>query len=201
MAFGSGTLTAASGAVSDLFAAKGLRFQAAGARIKEQGDLLEKENYLRSADFADKNVEYTAQSLAIKQMQTDRDISKQIGGQEAAIAGSGFTASGSALDILRESASQGALTKAVLGQQGMITEEGYQQQAQSYRTMASAADVAIAGEENAAKGYEEAAKTSTITGVIKGAAALASIFTPDLGGGGAANTPAPPKDPFAGGDY
>jgi hypothetical protein len=45
-----------------------------------------------------------------------------LGGQEADVAGAGFSEGGSALDLLRSSASQGALTHAVLGQQGLITE-------------------------------------------------------------------------------
>jgi hypothetical protein len=45
---------------------------------------------------------------------------------------------GSALDILRESASQGALTRAVTGEQGLSQEEGFHQQAASYRNMAAA---------------------------------------------------------------
>jgi hypothetical protein len=48
------------------------------------------------------------------------------GGIQASTAGSGFQASGSSLDILRDSASQGAIAHAVLGQQGLITEAGYQ---------------------------------------------------------------------------
>ncbi len=47
------------------------------------------------------------------------------------MAGAGLGESGSALDILRDSASQGALTKATLGQQGLINEAGYQEQQQS----------------------------------------------------------------------
>jgi hypothetical protein len=42
----------------------------------------------------------------------------------AQVAGDGFAASGSALDILRSSAAQGAIAKAVTGYQGLITEAG-----------------------------------------------------------------------------
>jgi hypothetical protein len=60
--------------------------------------------------------------------------------------------SGSALDILRESASEGATTKAVIGQQGLITEAGYQEQAQAYTSMANAAGVAINADKTAEVG-------------------------------------------------
>jgi hypothetical protein len=72
--------------------------------------------------------------------------------------------------VLRDSAAQGALTHAVLGQQGLITEAGYKQQAQSYTTMQQAATQAGNAENEAATGAE-------ITGAIKGVAAVASIFT------------------------
>ena len=52
--------------------------------------------------------------------------------------------------MLRSSASQGALTRAVLGQQGLVTEAGYQEQAQSCQSMASAARAIAAGEETIA---------------------------------------------------
>jgi hypothetical protein len=41
--------------------------------------------------------------------------------------------------------SRGALAKAVLGQQGLIPEAGYEEQAQSYQTMASAARATSGG--------------------------------------------------------
>jgi hypothetical protein len=42
----------------------------------------------------------------------------------AQVAGDGFAASGGALDILRSSAAQGTIAKAVTGYQGLITEAG-----------------------------------------------------------------------------
>jgi hypothetical protein len=159
------------GAVSDLFAADAYRSKAAG-------DLYEKENYQLAATFADANVQYTEWSTNIKQMQEDRELSKSLGETRADIAGAGFAESGSALDLLRESASQGAIARAVTGEQGLITEAGYQEQAASYRNMAAAAQVAIDAENQAAKGAQ-------ITAGIKFAAGVASMFNPaKLFGGG-----------------
>ena len=149
------------GAVSDLFAAS-------GARYKAQGDLAEQGQYLEAAGFAQQNVAFTQQSTAIKQFQTERQIQNSLGQTKADVAGAGFAESGSSLDILRESASQGALTKSVMATQGLITEAGYQEQADSYRTMASAAGLAANAENEAAKGDE-------IAGAIKGVTAIASI--------------------------
>jgi hypothetical protein len=90
-------------------------------------------------------------STAIKESQADRNLYQALGTTRADFAvglfarpmncriwrcsGAGFAESGSALDLLRESASQGAMTKAVLGEQGLITEAGYQEQAQSYTVL------------------------------------------------------------------
>jgi hypothetical protein len=149
------------GAVGDLFAAS-------GAKLKEQGDLAEQQQYTEAAGLAQQNVAFTQQSTAIKEFQTEREVQKSLGQTRADVAGAGFAESGSSLDILRESASQGALTKSVMGTQGLITEAGYQEQADSYRTMASAAGLAAQEEEKAAKG-------DTFAGIIKGVTAVASI--------------------------
>jgi hypothetical protein len=162
MALGKGTIDSLGGAVESLFAASAHSTKAKGLRI-------EAENYDLASGFATKNADFTEQSTAIKQSQLDRDIFKTIGGQAADVAGAGFAASGSALDILRDSAAQGALTKAVGAQQGLITEEGYRVQAETYTNMGKAALMAAEAEDNAALG-------SNISAGFKGAAAIASIF-------------------------
>src|SRR5262249_4272749 len=121
--------------------------------------------------YADANVQYTQWSTNIKQMQEDRELSKSLGETRADIAGAGFAASGSALDLLRESASQGAIARAVTGEQGLITEAGYAEQAASYRNMADAAQVAIDAENKAAQGAK-------ITAGIKFAAGAVSMLNP-----------------------
>jgi hypothetical protein len=72
-----------------------------------------------------------------------------------------------------------AVTRAVIGEQGLITEAGYQEQAKSYEDMANAAGVAIKADKLAAQGaYGGAA--------IAGVAAVASLFTGGAVGGVAA---------------
>lgn len=163
MAFGSGTIGSLGGAVNDLFSADAHRTKATGLRI-EGG------NYDLASDYATKNEKFTETSTAIKLAQGDRDLYKTLGGIAGDVAGAGFAMSGSALDIMRDSAAQGALTHAVAGQQGLITEEGYDVQAKSYASMGDAARLAADAEDRAATG-------ATWSAGFKGAAAVASIFT------------------------
>jgi len=169
MALSSSTFSSAGGAVSDLFGgigdilqgnlkAKGLNIQAEGLRLKATGDLAEATNYDRATVLAEQNKQFTETSTAVQQAQLDRSNYLQIGRQSSEIAGAGFAASGSALDILRDSASQGALSKQVLGQQGLITEAGYQEQADSYKTLADTARTTAAGEQNIANETDQLAK-------------------------------------------
>jgi hypothetical protein len=185
MAFGAATLNDAGGAVTDLFAGIGAQTQAdlkaQGLQIQAQGDLAEASNYDLAATLAGQNAQYTEASTAIKQAQIDRSTSLAIGGQQADVASAGFSSSGSALDLMRDSASQGALTKAVTGQQGLIQTAGYQEQQQSYQTMSSAAKATAAGLENIASETEASGTMNMIGdiagGLIKGAAAVASLYT------------------------
>lgn len=163
MAFGTGTINSIGGAVSDLFASDAHEAKAKGLRIEAQ-------NYDLASKFATQNEQFTETSTAIKQAQLDREIFKTIGGQAADVAGAGFAASGSALDLMRESASQGALTKAVGAEQGLITEEGYKVQAQSYTNMGEASRMAADAEDEAATGAKWSAG-------FKAVSAVTSIFT------------------------
>jgi hypothetical protein len=163
MAFGSSTITDFGGAVSDLFAAQ-------ADKAKQQNDYLEGQEYGLASDQATQNEKFTETSTAIKQAQLDRENYKTIGGQQADVAGAGFSASGSALDLMRDSASQGALTKAVGEQQGLIQEAGYTEQAKSYSLMQEAAN-------NAGNAEGNASVFADITGGLKIAAGIASVFT------------------------
>lgn len=198
MAFGVSTIADIGGAVSDLFAAQGVQTQAnmkaqglvlqeEGIQIQAAGDLAEATNYDLASTLALQNKQYTETSTAIQQVQLDRQIAQTIGGQKAGTAGAGLASSGSALDLLADSAKQGALAKNVLAQQGLITEAGYEEQAKSYQTMSAAERSAAAGEmniaaqtgvlaqETAAAG-QQAAKSDFVSSLFKGAAAIATLF-------------------------
>lgn len=183
MALGTSTFSDIGGAVSDIFAgmgakdkadlaaqglqltaqgtlitAQGTRLNAEALRTKSQGDLAEAGNYDLASTLAQANEAYTAQSTRIQQSQTDRQITQTIGSQQAGVAGAGFASGGSAGDLLRDSASQGALAKSVLAQQGVITEAGFDEQAKSYTTLANT------GRATAASELDIAGKTDVIAG-------------------------------------
>ncbi len=160
--FGTSTISGAGGAVSDLFAASALRSRGRGNRIEGQ-------EYSLAANLADQNAQFAETSTAIKTAQEQRSINMTLGNQQAEVAASGFAAGGSALDLLRDSAQQGALAKAALGQQGAIEEAGYREQAQSYRLMTEASNIAATSADHAAQGAD-------LSAGIKGAAAVATLF-------------------------
>lgn len=199
MALSSSTFSAAGGAVDSLFAGfgeiQGGKLKAQGLRIKAQGDLAEAGEYDLAGELAKKNIEFTQQSTAIKQMQADRELSKSLGETTADVAGAGFGSGGSSMFLLADSAAQGALTKSVLAKQGLISEAGYKEQADSYSMMSSAARTAAAGEFDIANKTEDLAKTqgigSFVSGAFKAAAAVASIaLAPATGGLSLAALPA-----------
>lgn len=233
MALGASTISDIGGAASDLFAglgasakgalqASGLQITAQGTRIsaestrlsadslrtKAQGDLAEAGNYDLASGLATANEQYTAQSTRIQQAQLARQETQTIGGQQASVAGAGFANSGSAYDLMRDSANQGALARGVLGQQGAITEAGYDEQAKSFTTMANAGrataasemDIAgqtdvIAGQQDQIAGQQDQLAVQTqkaadqqatgdfIGAAIKGVAAVASIVAAPATGG------------------
>lgn len=163
MAFGAGTINSFGAAAQDIFSIGTHRTKAQGLRI-------EAENYDRSAAFSEMNARFTETSTAIKQSQQDRETYRALGGIQADVAGAGFASSGSALDILRDSASQGALLHAVTGQQGLITEQGYKVEAENYRAMGEAARLAAGAE-------DRAGDFAPYMAAIHGAAAVTSFFT------------------------
>lgn len=124
----SGIASDVGGAVSDFFAAT--------------GDEKEASSYGKAATIAQQNEQIVANSTAIQQAQASRGIYKTISGQQAGEAGAGLQMSGSAGDLLRSSASQGGLQKALIGAQGLIQEASFEEQAQSYLGMQSAAQTA-----------------------------------------------------------
>jgi hypothetical protein len=138
-----GAFSSLSGAVVDLFGAKGATASAG--------------SYDEAAAIARQNAAIARQATAIKEEQESRQIFKTIGAQRAQVGGAGFAESGSALDLLSDSASQGALTKALTAEQGAISENSYAEQAGLYSglarsTRASGGAMAVGGLLQAAGG-------------------------------------------------
>lgn len=188
--FGSGV----SGAVSELFSGfasekKGdmYRLQSDADILKGIGAAYEGMSYSRAGDLARLNADFTARSTAIQAAQSDRQVYMSLGSQRAGYGASGLAESGSAIDVLRGSAQQGALERSVLLQQGVITEEGYREQAEVYGNMVEASKVAVEGSRIASQQHKLAAEAEDnaaighyIGGAIKGVTAVASLFA---GGG------------------
>lgn len=105
-----------------------------------EGATAEANSYTSAAQLAEQNASLTATSTRIQETQMARQVSQTEGTQIADVAGAGFTESGSALDLLRSSAQQGALAKSLTNIQGAITENSYAAQAGAYRGAAASAD-------------------------------------------------------------
>ena len=149
------------GAVTDLFAAGGQQASAASDRISAS-------SYRQAADIAGQNLDIEKQSVAIKQLQADREIYLNESAQKAAAAGNGFQEAGSAVAILADSANQGALQKRLIDQQGQITENATQMQINSLNTQATLAD-------NAANAADNAAFGDTLGGALKIASSIGKL--------------------------
>ena len=211
MATGASTFTDVGGAVADLFAglgaatssqlkAQGLDIEAMGTdisaqslQVKAAGDLAEAQEYGLAGALASQNAAFTDVSTKIQLAQQDRQTTMTIGSQKAAVGGGGLAESGSALDVLRESASQGALAKSVLASQGQITEAGFNEQAASYDLMQTTAQTTATAEQQMSTeeqniatqqrqlASETAAAGTTaeigdfLAGAVKGVAAIATL--------------------------
>lgn len=161
MALGNDTFSAISGSVNDLFSGLAGLERAAGSAAEAQA-------YGIAATISREQAEFTKESTAVKTFMADRQIYKAIGREETQIAGAGFEKSGTALDLLRESAQQGSLETQLLQRQGLITQESYEQQAKSYDFMKSAA-------EHAADAGVLGSIGSFVNSAVKGAFVVASL--------------------------
>jgi hypothetical protein len=77
-------------------------------------------------------------SNQIKQSMVSRDLYKTLGGMRASASSSGLQMSGNVLDLIRDSARQGAISKAVVGLQGQIDYNSYMAQSSAASAQASA---------------------------------------------------------------
>ncbi len=170
MAFGNATFSNAGGAVNDLFAS---RATAQGLRLKADGDDVEGVNYDLAATLAKQNKGFVEQSTAVKDLMSERKTYLGIGGQQSDVASAGFSNSGTALDLLRDSATQGALEQQLIRQQGEITEAGYDEQEKAYGNLATYARQSADTQRQMADNAEEAGNWSA---AIKGGAAIATLF-------------------------
>lgn len=150
------------GGVDTLFGGLGGLDTAKGYKAQAKG-------YERAAEISGINKGIAEQAAGIEMVQAEREIYRTLGSQRAAVGASGLAASGSALDVMRDSARQGSLTKQLLGAQSDIEQLAYDQEASSYLAQAEAA-----------KAQAKASKKGGIGGIIKGAATIGlSLFSDD----------------------
>lgn len=126
-------------AISDFGGAVGDLFGAAGSKQASSA-------YTTAAKIAEQNKALTERSTAITEQQQNIQTFKVLGTEQADVAGAGFTAGGTAGDLLRASAQQAALSKQLIQNQGEITAGGYEQQAQAYQGQAQAAQTQSKGQ-------------------------------------------------------
>jgi hypothetical protein len=142
-----GLTSSFSSAVSDLYGAG--------------GDRAEARQYDNAEQYALEEANFTDSATRIKEMQTMRQLLQATGAEQAGYAGSGLAMSGSAQDVLRDSAQQGALALGAIQFQGAETKLGFQEQATSYSIMADAA--------------RSASKGAGVGAVVSGLAGLANL--------------------------
>jgi hypothetical protein len=135
------------GATSDFFAAG-----AAGASIDQ---------YKAAAESAISNEQAAEQQGRIRQYQAQRRIEDTLGAQRATVAAAGFQQSGTALDLMRDSTTQGAITQSMIQLQTGTEVAGFKAQENAAEAEAAAARGAAFGD--------------VFGGVLKGAAGIASL--------------------------
>ena len=157
--YGTANINAAGAGVSDIFSGF-------GDLDKVKADELEQQQYTEAAGYAGQEEQFAKESTALKVAGESRDLLLAQGRTSAAVAGAGLAESGSALDILRTNAQQGALQQAVTNRQGLITESGYAEQQQSYQTMATVAGNAAKAANTAAVGSFVGAGISFVAAAV-----------------------------------
>lgn len=118
------TFSFAGNAVSDIFSGLGSLEAAKGSKA--------------AGRYAEINAKIAEQSNKIKLLQASRQIYRTLGGIASDVAGAGLKMAGSAVDLLRDSASQGNLSKQLIAQQGAIEVHGYKAEAEAYKAQAKA---------------------------------------------------------------
>jgi hypothetical protein len=160
--FGNDTFADIGGAVSDLFGGFGGLTRASGYEDEASG-------FFEASRLAKQNIGLEDVATKIQQTQAEREALKVIGGQISDVAGSGFAESGTALDLLRSSSSQAALQHQLIGEQGSIQENAYQEQADAYQAEGEQAQAAASASSSSSFG-------SFLGSALKGIAAIGTLF-------------------------
>ena len=168
------------GAVGDLFSGAGSYFagqgKIAGDTAMAGGYTEEAASFTDAANIEAQNVKYAKLSGDLQNIAATRNIYKSESGTSSDVAGAGLAESGSALDILRGSAAQGALTHAVIGNQTAINENSYKQQEDAYQGEASMATAEASAATASASAAGTSGTMSSIGSALGAVAGIASMF-------------------------
>lgn len=102
-------------------------------------------SYDKAAALELVNARIAGSSTQIQETALKRQIYSTEGAQTDAIAGSGFASSGTALDLARDTAKQGALSNSLLAANGEIQIQDYTEKSNEYAAEATAARTAAKG--------------------------------------------------------
>lgn len=105
------------------------------------GDFAAAKGYDKAAGYSKDNARLSKIATGIEEIQATRQIYQVMGAQSAATAAAGFSFSGTAIDLMKSSASQGSLDKALIANQGLIEENTYLSQAAQYEAQAKAGKI------------------------------------------------------------
>lgn len=109
------------------------------------GDFAASSAYKQAAGYAGQEAEIAKRSGAIQLEQANRQIYQTISGQQAAVAGGGFTGGGSNQYLQRASEQQAGLTRAIVSNQTNINVLGFQAQQAADIGQAQQAELTGAG--------------------------------------------------------
>jgi hypothetical protein len=156
----------------------------------------EADAYRIAAGTAGGNADMELQAAALTAFQQAREVRKTVGSQLAEVASNGFRESGTSLNLLRDSVSQGAITDALTKLQGNITAAGYRGQ-QAAATAEGLAATGNAGSATALAAQYAAAGVLATSQSANLAKTIATTPPPATGGGGSGLRVVPSKpDPF-----
>lgn len=149
------------GAVSSIFSGIGSGMAADNSRRSA-------DEYRNASTAIENDKRLVDMGNRVKEFQANRTLENAVGSTQASIAGNGFAASGSGLDLLRESATQGAINVSTTGVQDQMQLNDMEQKAQAYNTEAANAD-------ETAKAQDLAAEGSFIGSAFKAVGAVANL--------------------------
>ncbi len=147
-------------------------------RLRARGSRVESQNYDLAAALARQQAEFVRESTAVQQQAARRALSIGLGETRADIGAAGFAKGGSGGDIIRSSVLQGGQQQQMIARQGLISEQVFQTQAETYANLSKFAFEAAAAQEAAANKAKDAGVLGAIGGGANVLGSILSFFLP-----------------------